>query len=60
MRRGSGAEPKGRALTDEEIIKVWHASGKLGAFGRISTHVPTRWPAPQRADHDRVAQAHHG
>jgi hypothetical protein len=24
-----------RALTDEEIIKVWHASGKLGAFGLL-------------------------
>jgi hypothetical protein len=28
-----GRRSKGRALTDEEIIKVWHASGKLGALG---------------------------
>jgi integrase len=27
---------KGRALTDEEIIKVWHACGKLGAFGFLT------------------------
>jgi hypothetical protein len=27
---------KGRALIDEEIIKVWHASGKLGAFGQLA------------------------
>ena len=27
---------KGRALTDDEISKVWHASGKLGAFGLLT------------------------
>jgi integrase len=27
---------KGRALTDDEIIKVWQASGKLGAFGLLT------------------------
>ena len=54
-----GRRTKGRALTDEEIIKVWHASGKLGAFGQL-THVPTWWPASQRANHHRVAKAHHG
>ena len=31
-----GRRSKGRALTDEEIIKVWHASGKLGAFGLLT------------------------
>ena len=31
-----GRRSKGRALTDEEIIKVWHASGKLGAFGQLA------------------------
>jgi len=31
-----GRRTKGRALTDEEIIKVWHASGKLGAFGLLT------------------------
>jgi len=31
-----GRRTKGRALTDEEIIKVWHASGKLGAFGQLA------------------------
>jgi hypothetical protein len=41
-----GRRTKGRALTDEEIIKVWHASGKLGAFWAPDTDVPTRWPAP--------------
>ncbi|OKO67825.1 integrase arm-type DNA-binding domain-containing protein [Bradyrhizobium sp. NAS96.2] len=30
-----GRRTKGRALTDEEIIKVWHASGKLGTFGLL-------------------------
>ncbi|WP_234683526.1 tyrosine-type recombinase/integrase [Bradyrhizobium monzae] len=30
-----GRRTKGRALTDEEIIKVWDASGKLGAFGLL-------------------------
>lgn len=28
-----GRRTKGQALIDEEIIKVWHAAGKLGAFG---------------------------
>jgi len=27
---------KGRALTDDEIIKVWQASGKLGTFGLLT------------------------
>jgi integrase len=31
-----GRRTKGRALIDEEIIKVWHASGKLGAFGQLT------------------------
>ncbi|MHC2435902.1 tyrosine-type recombinase/integrase [Bradyrhizobium sp. USDA 4451] len=31
-----GRRTKGRALTDEEIIKVWHASGKLGTFGLLA------------------------
>ncbi|MGY3582895.1 integrase [Bradyrhizobium sp. USDA 4341] len=31
-----GRRTKGRALNDEEIIKVWHASGKLGAFGHLT------------------------
>ena len=31
-----GRRTKGRALTDDEIIKVWHASGKLGAFGLLT------------------------
>ena len=31
-----GRRTKGRALTDEEIIKVWHASAKLGAFGLLT------------------------
>jgi Arm DNA-binding domain len=31
-----GRRTKGRALIDEEIIKVWHASGKLGAFGQLA------------------------
>jgi Phage integrase family len=31
-----GRRTKGRALTDEEIIKVWHACGKLGAFGLLT------------------------
>ncbi|MFQ3456470.1 integrase arm-type DNA-binding domain-containing protein [Bradyrhizobium sp. UFLA01-814] len=31
-----GRRTKGRALTDEEIIKVWHASGKLGTFGLLT------------------------
>ncbi|WP_445489699.1 integrase arm-type DNA-binding domain-containing protein [Rhodopseudomonas sp. RCAM05734] len=30
-----GRRTKGRALMDEEIIKVWHAAGKLGAFGQL-------------------------
>ena len=30
-----GRRTKGRALTDEEIVKVWHASGKLGTFGLL-------------------------
>ncbi|WP_076866137.1 tyrosine-type recombinase/integrase [Bradyrhizobium mercantei] len=30
-----GRRTKGRALTDDEIIKVWHASGKLGTFGLL-------------------------
>ncbi|MCA6103658.1 tyrosine-type recombinase/integrase [Bradyrhizobium australafricanum] len=30
-----GRRTKGRALTDEEIIKVWQASGKLGTFGLL-------------------------
>jgi hypothetical protein len=28
-----GRRTKGRALIDEEILKVWNASGKLGALG---------------------------
>lgn len=28
-----GRRTKGRALTDEEVINVWQAAGKLGAFG---------------------------
>jgi len=55
-----GRRTKGRALIDEEIIKVWHASGKLRGFWTISTLVPTGWPAPQRANYNRVAKAHHG
>ncbi|MGY4154740.1 integrase [Bradyrhizobium sp. USDA 4461] len=31
-----GRRTKGRALTDEEIIKFWHASGKLGTFGLLA------------------------
>lgn len=31
-----GRRTKGRALTDEETIKVWDASGKLGAFGLLA------------------------
>ena len=31
-----GRRTKGRALTDDEIIKVWHACGKLGAFGLLT------------------------
>jgi integrase len=31
-----GRRTKGRALTDDEIIEVWHASGKLGAFGLLT------------------------
>ncbi|MVT68758.1 DUF4102 domain-containing protein [Bradyrhizobium pachyrhizi] len=31
-----GRRTKGRALTDEEIVKVWHASGKLGTFGLLT------------------------
>ncbi|MBM7485196.1 integrase [Bradyrhizobium sp. USDA 3686] len=31
-----GRRTKGRALSDEEIIKVWHASGKLGTFGLLT------------------------
>ena len=31
-----GRRSKGRALTDEEIIEVWHASGKLGLW--VSSH----------------------
>jgi len=31
-----GRRSKGRALTDDEIIKVWQASGKLGAFGLLT------------------------
>ncbi|MGY3529819.1 MULTISPECIES: tyrosine-type recombinase/integrase [Bradyrhizobium] len=31
-----GRRTKGRALTDEEIIKVWQASGKLGTFGLLA------------------------
>jgi len=31
-----GRRTKGRALTDDEIIKVWHASAKLGAFGLLT------------------------
>lgn len=31
-----GRRTKGRALTDEEIIKVWDACGKLGAFGLLA------------------------
>ncbi|MCC8957152.1 integrase arm-type DNA-binding domain-containing protein [Bradyrhizobium sp. Pear77] len=31
-----GRRMKGRALTDEEIIKVWHAAGKLGTFGLLT------------------------
>jgi integrase len=30
-----GRRIKGRALTDDEIIKVWNACGKLGAFGLL-------------------------
>jgi integrase len=26
---------KGRALTDDEIVKVWNAAGKRGAFGQL-------------------------
>ncbi|MCC8974648.1 tyrosine-type recombinase/integrase [Bradyrhizobium brasilense] len=31
-----GRRTKGRALTDEEIIKVWQASAKLGTFGLLA------------------------
>jgi integrase len=31
-----GRRTKGRALTDEEIIKIWQAAGKLGAFGLLA------------------------
>ncbi|WFU57651.1 integrase arm-type DNA-binding domain-containing protein [Bradyrhizobium pachyrhizi] len=31
-----GRRTKGRALTDDEIVKVWHASGKLGTFGLLT------------------------
>ncbi|WP_316189487.1 tyrosine-type recombinase/integrase [Bradyrhizobium sp. SZCCHNS1054] len=31
-----GRRTKGRALSDEEIIKVWRASGKLGTFGLLT------------------------
>lgn len=30
------AEEYGRALSDEEIAKVWHAAGSLGVFGGIA------------------------
>ena len=33
----SGADPReGRALTDDEVIKVWKAAGKLGTFGQLT------------------------
>ena len=54
-----GRRTKGRALIDEEIIKVWHASGKLGGFWAMRCmRLPV--PAPQRANHDRVAKAYQG
>jgi integrase len=31
-----GRRSKGRALTDDEIIKVWQSSSKLGAFGLLT------------------------
>jgi integrase len=31
-----GRRTKGRALSDDEIIRVWHACGKLGAFGLLT------------------------
>jgi integrase len=31
-----GRRQKGRALTDDEVIKVWKAAGKLGAFGQLT------------------------
>jgi hypothetical protein len=34
--QGGRRRTKGRAITDEEIIKVWHASGKLGTFGLLT------------------------
>jgi hypothetical protein len=55
-----GRRTKGRALSDEEIVKVWHACGKLGAFGLLTRMCLLWWPTPQRANHDRVAKAHHG
>ncbi len=30
-----GRRTKGRALTDDEIVKVWTVAGKLGAFGLL-------------------------
>jgi hypothetical protein len=27
---------KGRALADDEVIKVWKAAGKLGTFGQLT------------------------
>ena len=31
-----GRRRKGRALTDDEVIKVWKAAGKLGTFGQLT------------------------
>jgi len=31
-----GRRQKGRALTDDEVIKVWKAAGKLGTFGQLT------------------------
>jgi len=31
-----GRRTKGRALSDEEILKVWQAAGKLGTFGLLT------------------------
>jgi len=56
VRRGLGRRTKGRALTDEEIIKVLALqSGKLGTFRAIDTHVPTRWAGAAAAEFRHAA-----
>ncbi|MET4483655.1 hypothetical protein ABIB66_008226 [Bradyrhizobium sp. F1.13.3] len=42
-----GRRTKGRALIDEEIIKVWDCIRQARGFRSPGTHVPARRPAPQ-------------